>query len=236
MKDHFVLLLVFYLLLLLGVVLFFLWLIDKRNKRKLQLLRSDWANRLHSDIGGNLSSVKLLLELIRQSPEEPIREHAEDLNIAMDTLQESIHKLRFVIDIVDQRKDSLQVVLDNLIHFYQNNFAAVGIQFTVNRPAEPLPKGQIDIVRVNKLYLLIKEVLNNCLRHSQAKRVSFTQRQESEFLLIEIKDDGIGFDINEQFKGNGLKDLREHSEAGSLIIEIQSEPGQGTEVSIKIYY
>ena len=116
MKDHFVLLLVFYLLLLLGVVLFFLWLIDKRNKRKLQVLRSDWANRLHSDIGGNLSSVKMLLELINQSPAAPIAEHAEDLNIAMDTLQESIHKLRFVIDIVDQRKDSLQVVLDNAVY------------------------------------------------------------------------------------------------------------------------
>lgn len=236
MNDNFILLLVFYLVLLLGVVLYFLWLIDKRNRQKLQTLRGDWANRLHSDIGGNLSSIKLLLELINYSPEQKIKTISEDIEVAMDTLNDSINKLRFVIDIVDDRKDSLDVVLDNLLHHFKTHFSAGGTTFSIERPPSLQLTGKIDIIRVNKLYLLLKEVMNNCLKHSQAKNVTFRLTQKESYLFIEIEDDGIGFDLNQKFNGNGLKDLREHSKAGSLLIQLHSELGKGTHVGIKVFH
>ena len=65
-KWWFVPLLILYLLLLFGSAVYFIMLSNFRNREKLSELRNDWTNKLHNDIGGDLSSVSLRLQTLKR--------------------------------------------------------------------------------------------------------------------------------------------------------------------------
>ena len=56
--------------------------------------------------------------------------------------------------------------------------------------------------------LIFKEAMNNCLKYSQAQNASFLVRLRHDELILTLKDDGIGFDPNEEFKGYGILNMK----------------------------
>ncbi|HPH21902.1 MAG TPA: hypothetical protein PLE32_24095, partial [Haliscomenobacter sp.] len=86
----------FYLLLLLGAAIYFIGLINSRNKEKVMNLRSDWTNQLHNDIGGDLSSVALRLEILRKKLAEVDPKIFDNLSKIFNILNDIQRKLRFV--------------------------------------------------------------------------------------------------------------------------------------------
>ncbi len=89
------------------------------------------------------------------------------------------------------------------------------------------------------VYRVVQEALHNCEKHSGAKRVRVAVRQLPECLVAEIEDDGRGFSMNEQRMtskntGLGLLGIRERAAnaGGSLVID--SAPGRGTRIALRI--
>ena len=81
------------------------------------------------------------------------------------------------------------------------------------------------------LFLLYKEALTNVARHAQASRVQIDVSQEQDSWRVSVHDNGIGFDPNASYGGNGLKNLRVRADKLSGVLNIESEPGRGTTVS-----
>lgn len=230
----FVPLLILYLLLLFGGAVYFTILSNFRSKEKLSELRSDWTNKLHNDIGGDLSSVGLRLQMLKRKI-EPLDPKVKEGVIKTHTILESIQrKLRFVFDLVDPKKDSLQVMLSDIQDFARENFALQRIRFDYRNE---LPEGfdsKLDIGRINKLYLAMKEVINNSVKYSEATVAGLTITRIKQGIHIEINDNGKGFDTKAPASGNGLKNLQQYSQEGLLDIDIKSQIGQGTRVMIRI--
>ena len=85
------------------------------------------------------------------------------------------------------------------------------------------------------IYRITQEALNNILHHANAKKVqlSLTRHQEEVHLLI--ADDGIGFDPDQQYaKHFGLVGMRERAEMVGGTFQIQSEPGNGSQVHLTL--
>jgi signal transduction histidine kinase len=89
------------------------------------------------------------------------------------------------------------------------------------------------------VYRVVQEALHNCEKHSGAVSVRVAVRQQSGYLLVEVEDNGRGFMINEQgmpsrSSGLGLLGIRERAAnaGGSLVID--SKPGRGTRISMRI--
>jgi signal transduction histidine kinase len=81
-----------------------------------------------------------------------------------------------------------------------------------------------------ELYLFIKEVLHNIAAHSGARHV----RLHTSRMTIEVSDDGIGFDPAAPSTGHGLSNLRERAATLNGELHIQSEPGQGTRITLTL--
>jgi PAS domain S-box-containing protein len=85
-------------------------------------------------------------------------------------------------------------------------------------------------------YRILQEGLTNIARHSQATEVTVSIRQYPGELQMCIRDDGIGFERLQSFTPNtmGLAGIRERALARGGSLEIDSQPGRGTSLKIKL--
>ena len=84
------------------------------------------------------------------------------------------------------------------------------------------------------LYRIVQESLANVARHSQADRVDVSLIYNSDAVSLTVKDNGLGFNANKRPGGMGLRTIRERVESIGGQSCIESEPGQGTKVMIKV--
>jgi signal transduction histidine kinase len=84
------------------------------------------------------------------------------------------------------------------------------------------------------LYLIAQEALNNILRHARASSVTVRLHRLDGCLIMEITDDGRGFDPPTVRHGMGLKNMRKRAEDWGGVLEITSQPGSGTCVLVRL--
>jgi signal transduction histidine kinase len=83
------------------------------------------------------------------------------------------------------------------------------------------------------IYRVVQEALHNCARHSRATVVRIRVEQERDRLLLNIEDDGQGFDV-QHTKGLGLLGMQERVSRLGGKFDVQSEPGRGTRLSVEL--
>jgi PAS domain S-box-containing protein len=89
-------------------------------------------------------------------------------------------------------------------------------------------KASIELLRI------LQEALANVRRHSAATIVEVGLRTDDQAILLEVSDDGRGFDRGSARAGIGLSAMRERVEELGGEIEVSSRPGQGTEVTVRV--
>jgi signal transduction histidine kinase len=83
------------------------------------------------------------------------------------------------------------------------------------------------------IYRVVQEALNNCAKHSRAITVRISVEQERDRLLLDIQDDGQGFDAR-QTKGLGLLGIQERITRLGGTCHVHSQPGIGTVLSVSL--
>jgi signal transduction histidine kinase len=76
--------------------------------------------------------------------------------------------------------------------------------------------------------------LNNIAKHAEARNISVTLRSTIQSVLLEIKDDGKGFDKNTVKKGLGFTNIRNRAELFGGKKEIISNPGEGCYLKVSM--
>ena len=88
-----------------------------------------------------------------------------------------------------------------------------------------------------EMYWIALEALNNTLKHSEANEVTVNLNEVQNSITMEIKDNGTGFDVLEQLnaEGNiGLKSMRDRANLINANLELESDPGQGTKITLEV--
>lgn len=88
------------------------------------------------------------------------------------------------------------------------------------------------------IYRIAQEALNNALKHSQSPRISVALMSDLEFVELEIRDFGVGFDASgKNYRpGLGLASMQERANLAGGELLLSSNPGQGTSVQVRIPY
>lgn len=85
------------------------------------------------------------------------------------------------------------------------------------------------------LYYIAQEALNNILRHAAAKSISVTLKQGTRNVILEILDDGCGFDPKKVDRdGLGLINMRERTAQIHGKLQIITRPERGTRIVITV--
>jgi signal transduction histidine kinase len=196
-----------------------------------EIERKRLARDLHDGLGGLLSGVKTSLNNMKGSVILS-NESVEHFNLAINMLDSSITELRRVAyNMMPEAlirlglKDTLTdycTELDKVLPA-QIKFQFFG-QFQRVDPA----------LEINS-YRIIQELVNNAIKHSEAKNIIVQMIQETSRVCYIITDDGKGFDTNtvELKKTVGLTSLKSRVDTFNGQVDIDSQPGRGTEITVE---
>jgi len=87
-----------------------------------------------------------------------------------------------------------------------------------------------------ELYYIAHEALNNILKHAHARSITVYLSREDGHIVLDVLDDGCGFDVAAARTngGLGLKNQHERSRRIAGVLKITSLPGQGTRVRVSV--
>jgi len=93
----------------------------------------------------------------------------------------------------------------------------------------------LTIEQQEEFFFIAQEALNNTLRHAHAKSVEINLKQSKKHIILEIEDDGLGFDIDDYKQGGiGLRSMRERSDKIGATLKMHSKPGNGTKIVLSL--
>jgi signal transduction histidine kinase len=187
---------------------------------------------LHDDVGTKLSALRLFIssfknnigyhryqeaEILAGNAEELINETMKDvremlLNLSPTVLEEFGYTT--AVEGLVNKINIARVVNFNLVLFGMNH---------------RLPK-EYELA----LYRITQELINNVLKHSEAKNVSLQIGYRDQRIVLMIEDDGKGFDISAHKNGYGLKNLEARTKLLGGTMNIDARPGNGTRILIEI--
>jgi len=101
-----------------------------------------------------------------------------------------------------------------------------------------LPDARLPAEREELLFRVAQEALNNVVKHAEARHVHIALSVEAGLALLRIADDGRGFDPTSVSPagpgGQGLPGMRERTAAAGGRLELESAPGQGTQLRLTL--
>lgn len=191
--------------------------------------RNELGLELHDNINQLLSVVKLYLGLAKT--EKVYNEELIDKSyLHLEEAMHDIRKLSHSLVAPSLGHDGLQEALEDLIESVQHPHK-IKIQLCIDADYEAL---LIDKNKELMLYRIIQEQLNNILKYAEASEMSIAVKQQGDQLHLTIKDNGKGFDTQQQGNGIGLKNINSRVNFYSGKMKLTSAPGQGCTLEVAI--
>lgn len=135
--------------------------------------------------------------------------------------------------IFELRPESLEA--EGLIAALEKQAAAVRARHRLEVRASLCEEPESPPETKEAIYRLAQEALHNTVKHARANQIRVEMGCDSEFITLEISDDGTGFDPSEDFPGHlGLRSMRERVSHLGGSLEVDSAPGDGTRLRASI--
>ncbi len=191
---------------------------------------------LHDGIIQAIYGVALSLEdvpyLMASDPDEA----GARVDRAIDSLNQAIREIRnFILGLRSELLHGADVVtgVATLAEEFEISGAA---RVDLDLAVDPDVTSRLPMTHRVQLLQMTREALSNAARHARATRIRLAMHSEDDYLELTVEDDGVGFDaVAEPPAGHlGLANLRERTAALGGIMTIESSPGQGTRLSIRI--
>ena len=193
------------------------------------------ARDLHDEFGSRLSGIALQGEAATQAGQISPTAYS-DIVAMTRRVRGLIGTLDEVVWATNPANDSLANVVAYLSDYTEDFLSPTAIHCRLEVPAtSELPAITLTAQTRHNLLLATKEALNNSIRHAGAQTTWLKIQIKSGWLVVEIADDGKGFDPTEtRAGGNGLLNFTNRMELIHGTAEIQSQTGQGTTIRLKI--
>lgn len=202
-----------------------------RYSRRLaqQRLRRQVNSDLHDDVGSSLGSISLIVEQLQHADlNEEVREDLHDLSLMT---REAWASLREVVWGIDQDSIRLPVLIQKLTERAQRVLAGAEI-FVVTPP--DCPNSGVSLTFKRHILMYFKEVVHNCARHAQATQVDLKFEIVGSALRISVRDNGVGFDVEQNTNGIGLASLHNRAHEMGAVFVLNSQLGVGTSVELTV--
>ena len=195
-------------------------------------MRTRIATDLHDDIGANLTRIAILSEVARQQRGKD-DETDSPLSSIASISRDSVASMSDIVWAINPKRDSLQDLVRRMRRHAEEIFTTRQIRLEFRAPGDDdhLKLG-VDVRR--DLFLIFKEAVNNVARHSRCSRVEIDFRAEGSELLLQISDNGVGFDPLIESEGQGLTSMRRRASVRGGSLEIKSRSGSGTTTTCRV--
>ncbi len=195
--------------------------------------RNRLSRDLHDSVTQALYSQMLYAEAAaRQLDAGMIAPAAEHLRQLRHTAQLALREMRLLI--FELRPSALEA--EGFAAALQARLESVEMRTGLEADVSIDEKIRLTPEMENDLYWIVQEALNNALNSAEANKVAVSLWCESDQMILQIADDGVGFDpgISSTGGGLGLRSMQERAEKLGGQLQIESQPGAGTVVRVEV--
>lgn len=210
--------------------------------------RKTLSAEIHDQMGQDLSGLKIYLGIIEQNiaavhphmenPQQDIKDKLGQCRKIVSGLVDKSHNIAYLLRPPALDEVGLVESVEVLLLDYKR---LTGINYTYQKPRQNIflpPEYSL------LLYRISQELLTNMAKHSKAKNVSLSLNKGNGYVEFFYRDDGVGFQydmVNKQPKRRredmfkiGLIGLKERVELLDGAMRVDSAPGRGTKVAVRL--
>ena len=209
-------------------------LLEEQSNYKIQEQRLDISRELHDNVGAQLTFIISILDNLKSSSVQ----FDEAIDKKIDTLtnfaNKSISELRDTIWVLNSKQLSLSELKSRMTNFIKDASESVEtirfkFDFDIQNDVQLSSKQAIN------LYRILQEIVNNAIKHANAKDISVSISQIENELQIKISDNGIGFDYESKKKKSfGLTNIQNRVQEVNGSLQVESNEAKGTNYSITV--
>jgi len=194
------------------------------RREKLEL-REKLSRDLHDDLASTLGSISIYAGTLNRMNEMPSPETKKLSQKISSLTQSALQSISEIIWMTSPRNDTLQSLISKTSNYMLELLTDNKIGFVPDIDIPDQPVVLSEKVR-NDTFLILKEALNNAIRHSGADTIFFSAKVRQKVCTISLKDNGHGF-LNDSMKdlhGNGLLNMKKRAEESGISFSLHSSP------------
>lgn len=199
--------------------------------------RQKLARELHDSVSQALYGIALGTRtartmLDRSDVSDAVRPKlAEPLDYVLTQADAGMAEMRALI--FELRPESLQT--EGVVAALRKQTAALQARHQIPVAVEFGPEPELPLPQKEMLYRVAQEAMHNIVKHARATSAEVRLVGENGKVLLEVCDNGQGFDMAQEFPGHlGLKSMRERVEKAGGMLTIASDVGGGTRIKVKV--
>jgi len=191
--------------------------------REATLRNISWE--LHDNIGQLMTLAKINAQLVDEEPEK-IHEVTETISKALSELR-SLSK-----SINPEYIKSLSLV--EAIGLEIERFNRLDhIKSTLKIEGEPV---LLDEKKEIIVFRILQEFFTNTIKHSRGSTLEVLLQYDEDKMLIEAKDNGVGFDVEQYKEGLGIQNMKNRARVIDARLEVSSKINEGTQLKLEYNY
>lgn len=204
-------------------------ILETQEKERMQI-----GMELHDNVKQILSGISIYLNIALKKIDEKeevilllnkLKQYSDN---AVNELRRLSHQLAPLVETDSSLKDKIDWLIQNL-KLYESLIVSFSIEidetnFQIN-----------DSIQLH-FYRILQEFISNTLKYAKAKKMEIKIYKSNEFIWFNVKDDGVGFDINHKKQGIGLENIRRRVKILNGELKLITELGKGVEVIINVPY
>jgi signal transduction histidine kinase/ligand-binding sensor domain-containing protein len=216
-----------------GLAVYALYRYQLNKKLEVERLRLGIARDLHDDIGSAVSNIHIISSMaMKKQPENGTA--GQVFGKIRESSKAILENMQDIVWAINPENDTLEQVLAKMKEFAGELCESAGIEygFETDKNLEAI---KLTVNKRKDLFLVFKEAMNNAVKYSGGTiiRISLL-RNPGGWLVLEIMDNGKGFEKNEIQPGNGLRNMAERAKEAKGKMVIASGTGLGTRVELRI--
>jgi len=192
------------------------------------------AREMHDQFGEQLTALALRIRALKEAcgDREDWRAHVESIEVIAQRLDKDVDTLVWELRPTALDDLGLRAALANYVQDWSNR---AGIPATLHTSG--LLDDRLAADAETALYRIAQEALTNVAKHARARNVEILLERRVDHVLLIIEDDGVGFDpaaAGTAAQGFGLLGMQERAGLVGAMLEIESSPGEGTTVLVRM--
>ena len=196
--------------------------------------RNRIARDLHDEVSASITGIVYFADAIKEELNKSSSSvTGRLLNMISESAAQIQESISDIIWSINPDNDDWSVVLPKFRRFASDICESKNIIYEINIP-ENFVGRSLRMEHRHDLWLVFKEIVTNSVKHSKCTDLEIKLYNDSEFLYLDIEDNGSGFDPSIPSPNNGIKNIKTRINSLKGNCELASEIGKGTKWSIKI--
>lgn len=214
-------------------ILYFIYRIRINKLLAIEKVRFQLSRDLHDDMGSTLSTINILSSMANSKLQQDPRAAEAYLAKISAYSTQMMESMDDIVWSINPLNDSMQKIINRMREFAIGILEPkdIAIIFNISEKANDI---KLSMSKRRNLFLIFKEIINNSAKYSNCSKVEVEIKIIHHHLILIVKDNGIGFNFNDEIDGNGLNNMKKRAQQMKAKLDINSILNLGTRITLNL--